>query len=144
MNKKAREKLSCGIVIVRKTAEGPLLLMLRAFNHWDFPKGMLKEGETPRQAALREVAEESTITEIEFAWGDASLDTGPYGRSKTARYFIGVTSQEAVTLPVNPEIGRPEHHEWRWLSLNEARSLVTPRVELVLDWAEKQMNNLPE
>lgn len=118
--------------------------MLRAFNHWDFPKGMLKEGETPRQAALREVAEESTITEIEFAWGDASLDTGPYGRSKTARYFIGVTSQEAVTLPVNPEIGRPEHHEWRWLSLNEARSLVTPRVELVLDWAEKQMNNLPE
>ncbi|MBS93847.1 MAG: NUDIX hydrolase [Chromatiales bacterium] len=138
------DNLSCGVVVVRHTPAGPLLLMLRAFSNWDFPKGMLEEGETPKQAAMREVAEESTITEIEFAWGDISLDTGPYGHGKTARYFIGVTSQDAVTLPVNQEIGRPEHHEWRWLSFDEARSLATPRVEAVLDWAEKQLNNLPE
>lgn len=68
------------------------------------------------------------------------MDTGPYGRGKTARYFIGITNQESVTLLVNPELGRPEHHEWRWLNLNEARRLVTPRVAVVLDWAEKIIN----
>lgn len=116
--------------------------MLRAFSHWDFPKGMVEEGETPKEAAVREVAEETTITGVEFVWGDVSLDTGPYGKGKTSRYFIGATGQQAVTLPVNPDVGRPEHHEWRWLSFDEARSLSTPRVEAVIDWAEMQMQNV--
>lgn len=66
MGTPAKDNLSCGIVVVRFAPADPLLLMLRAFNHWDFPKGMLEEGETPKQAAVREVDEESTITDIEF------------------------------------------------------------------------------
>ena len=40
-----------------------------------------------------------------------------------------------VTLPVNPEIGRPEHTEYRWATLDEAMALVSPRVRPVLRWA---------
>jgi hypothetical protein len=38
-------------------------------------------------------------------------------------------------LPVNPEIGRPEHNEGRWVTLERARELSSPRVALILEWA---------
>jgi 8-oxo-dGTP pyrophosphatase MutT (NUDIX family) len=36
---------------------------------------------------------------------------------------------------VSPELGRPEHHEWRWVSYDEAEELLPPRLGIVLDWA---------
>ena len=45
-------KLSCGIVLARRTDEGWLTLMLRAFHHWDFPKGIRERGEEPLQVGV--------------------------------------------------------------------------------------------
>ena len=129
------DQLSSGVIIVRQSESGPLLLMLRAYSHWDFPKGTCEAGETPYEAALREVAEETTLNELQFPWGQVFIDSGPYGRGKTSRYYIGTTTKESVSLPVNPELGRPEHHEWRWVDPGEACDLATPRVQSVLDWA---------
>jgi 8-oxo-dGTP pyrophosphatase MutT (NUDIX family) len=132
-----RQRLSAGVVVVRPTAGGWRFLLLRAFNHWDFPKGMVEAGEEPLAAALREVKEESCIVDLEFEWGDDSTRTGPYSRGKVAQYFIASTRTIEVELPVNPEIGRPEHSEFRWVSMDEARELVSPRMQPVLKWAAK-------
>jgi 8-oxo-dGTP pyrophosphatase MutT (NUDIX family) len=35
-------RLSAGVVVVRQTADGWRFLLLRAFSHWDFPKGMVE------------------------------------------------------------------------------------------------------
>lgn len=129
-------KLSCGVVVVRQTDKGPAFLLLRAYTNWDFPKGMQESGENPKQTALREVQEETTVADLEFPWGEMSIDTGPYSRNKTARYFIGLTRQQDISLPVIEELGRAEHHEWCWATLEEARDLVSPRLQRVLDWAE--------
>ena len=59
--------------------------MLRAYHNWDFPKGICEDGESPKEAAQREVQEETGITGLEFAWGDRYMDTGPYNRGKVAR-----------------------------------------------------------
>ena len=56
-----------------------------------------------------------------------------------ARYFIAETHTAAVTLPVNPELGTPEHHEWRWVRFDDARSMVSPRVAPVLEWALERL-----
>jgi 8-oxo-dGTP pyrophosphatase MutT (NUDIX family) len=133
-------RLSAGVVVVRSAAEGWRFLLLRAFNHWDFPKGMVEPGEEPFEAALREVREESTIEDLDFAWGDGSTQTGPYSRGKTARYYIARTQTADVALPVNPQLGRAEHSEYRWASYDEAVSLVSPRVRPVLRWAAQVMN----
>ena len=45
-----------------------------------------------------------------------------------------------VTLPVNPELGRAEHSEYRWVSFDEAMELVSPRVRPVLNWAAQVAN----
>lgn len=127
--------LSCGAVIIRETSSGTLFLMLRAFRHWDFPKGMNEDGESPKETALREICEETTIRDLEFLWGNVHIETGPYNRGKVARYYLAKTHTEEIELPVNEETGRPEHSEYRWVSLSEAKDLVSPRVARVLDWA---------
>ena len=133
-------RLSAGVVVVRQTAEGWRFLLLRAFNHWDFPKGMVEPGEEPLDAARREVREESLIDDLEFRWGEPSTRTGPYSRGKVACYFIATTRTEEITLPVNPELGRPEHSEFRWVDYDEAVQMVSPRVRPVLRWAAQVMN----
>jgi len=136
-------RLSAGVVVVRRQGDDWLYLLLRAFNHWDFPKGMVEEGEEPLAAAIREVREESTIEDLDFAWGGESTQTGPYSRGKVAQYFIASTRTIEVELAVNPEIGRPEHTEFRWVSLEEARELVTPRLQPVLKWAAEALDLRP-
>ena len=81
-------RLSCGVVIARETDTGWLTLMLRAYHHWDFPKGIREEGENSLEAALREVREETSIDDLEFDWGERHFETGPYSRGKVARYYI--------------------------------------------------------
>lgn len=129
--------LSCGVVLARKTDGGWTTLMLRAFHHWDFPKGLREEGEASLEAALREVGEETGIDEIAFEWGERYTETGPYSRGKTARYYLGKTSQEQVVMGPSPETGEPEHHEWRWVSFDEAYDLASPRVRTVVTWARQ-------
>jgi 8-oxo-dGTP pyrophosphatase MutT (NUDIX family) len=130
--------MSAGVVVLRKTSDGWRVLLLRVYNYWDFPKGRVEAGETPLTTAKRETREETTIEDLEFAWGETHLDTVPYGRDKkVARYFVARTATEKVFLPVNPELGKPEHHEWRWCDWITAEQLVPERLSPVLRWAQE-------
>jgi len=132
-------RLSCGAVVVRRTPDGWRFLLLRAYNHWDFPKGMVEAGEEPQAAAIREVKEETLIGDLAFDWGDVFTQTGPYSRGKIARYYLARTSTEPVTLPVIEPLGRPEHNEYRWVDVAEAYRLVSPRVRPVVEWAAREL-----
>lgn len=115
-------------------------LLLRAYQYWDFPKGRTEAGETPFQAALREISEETGITDLQFPWGESYTETGPYARGKVARYYLAQTTTRDVVLGIAPDLGTPEHHEWRWVNRSDAYRLTAPRVRQVLDWA---MDRLP-
>jgi 8-oxo-dGTP pyrophosphatase MutT (NUDIX family) len=130
-------KLSCGAVVVRRTESGWITLMLRAYRNWDFPKGLCEDGESPIETAVREVAEETSIADLAFEWGDRHLETGPYNRGKVARYYLARTEQEFVEMGISPELGRPEHHEFRWVSFDEAFDLSAPRVRQIVKWARQ-------
>lgn len=129
--------LSCGVVLARWTDTGWMTLLLRAYHHWDFPKGLQEVGETSVEAARREVCEETGIDELGFDWGERYTETGPYSRGKTARYYLARTAEETVVMGPSPETGEPEHHEWRWVSFNEAYDLTSPRVREVVQWARQ-------
>lgn len=128
---------SAGVVVVRQENAGWRVLVLRAWRNWDFPKGMVEPNEAPLAAAIRETAEEASITDLVFRWGEAFCETVPYGQGKVARYYLAETKQENITLPISPELGYPEHDEWRWVSFDEAENMLPPRLQPVLAWARK-------
>jgi len=121
--------------VVRRGPIDWLFLVLRAYRNWDFPKGMVEPGEEPLAAARREVREETLIEDLEFSWGEVYRETAPYGNRKIARYYVAATRTEKITLPVSPELGRPEHDEWRWVDRERALSLVATRLQPIVRWA---------
>lgn len=129
------EVLSAGIIVVRWFEEGPRYLLLRAYRYWDFPKGEVAPGEDPLRAARREVREETTLDDLRLRWGEVYRETAPYRGGKVARYYLAESRGAQVRLPVSPELGRPEHHEFRWLAYPAARERLAERVRPILDWA---------
>lgn len=129
------QRLSAGVVVVRRGGQGWLFLLLRAYRNWDFPKGMVEAGEDPLAAARREVREETLIEDLEFNWGESYQQTGPYGNRKFARYYVAATQTEKISLPVSPQLGRPEHDEWRWVDRDTALSLTSTRLQPIVRWA---------
>jgi len=127
--------LSAGVVVVRRFPEGWRCLVLRAYRNWDFPKGLVEPDEAPRDAAQREVWEETSLGDLRFDWGDAYKETLPYAGGKVARYYLAESPADPVRLPVSDELGRPEHDEFRWVTFDAAEDVLPPRLAIVLEWA---------
>jgi 8-oxo-dGTP pyrophosphatase MutT (NUDIX family) len=123
------------VVVVNVAGPDVQYLLLRAYRNWDFPKGLVEAGEQPLDAALREVREETTLENLAFDWGTDFMDTGPYNKGKISRYYIARSSDMQVHLPINPELGFPEHQESRWVKFDTALSMVSPRLKPVMRWA---------
>ena len=120
---------AAGAVIFRRSDRGIHLLVLRAYKNWDFPKGLIEPGENELDAAKREVTEETGLADLDYPFGDECKETVPYAGNKVARYYLAQTDAEKIKLS--------EHHEYRWVSFDEAEDLLPPRLAIVLDWAKK-------
>ncbi len=140
MNDPRPPHLSAGVVVVRRAPEQWQFLMLRCYRNWDFPKGLVEPGEEPLATARREVAEETGLTDLDFPFGDEFRETLPYAANKVARYYLAETGEHDIELPVSPELGRPEHHEFRWVTYDEAEELLPPRLAIVLEWAKRTIS----
>lgn len=140
----SKKILSCGVVPVRFADGDWRLLVLRAYKNWDFPKGVAEADEAPLDTARRETLEETGIDDLDFIFGEDYVETVPYnvsgGSHKVARYYVAETRAEHLTLPVSPELGRPEHHEYRWVTRDEAEDLLPPRLARVLEWVCARIN----
>jgi 8-oxo-dGTP pyrophosphatase MutT (NUDIX family) len=136
----AERILSAGVVVVSRIGVDWRVLLLRVYNYWDCPKGVVARGEDPLVAARREVSEETTLNELDFHWGEDFIETAPYSNNKVARYYLAGTERTDVKLPVSVELGRPEHHEFKWLTFADAAAQVVPRVRDVLLWARGRID----
>ena len=136
---------SAGFVIVDFSAQEPLALcLLDTFSQWDFPKGHLEKGETPLTAAFRETREECGLTRADFIPTGRFVSTTPYkvpAGQKVATYFFAERiSRTDPTLPINPELGYPEHESFRWIPVKSLYSVMSRRLYPVLveleEWCE--------
>jgi len=130
---------AAGAVVFRRSDRGIRILLLRAYKNWDFPKGLVEPGENELDAAKREVEEETGLADLDYPFGEEFKETLPYSGNKVARYYLAETDIEKIELPVSPELGRPEHHEYRWVTFDEAEDLLPPRLAVVLEWVRKTL-----
>lgn len=64
-HKKAERETSAGGVVFRREDGVPRYLLIRdSYRNWGFPKGHLKPGEPPADAARREVEEETGLGDL--------------------------------------------------------------------------------
>ncbi|MCW4020338.1 MAG: NUDIX domain-containing protein [Candidatus Bathyarchaeota archaeon] len=121
------QEFSSGIIVFRRYLGERLYLLLHYHfrgDYWDFPRGNVKEGETPRQAALRETGEETGISEgkLRFVEGFEENANWLYrSRGQTVHkrvtYFLAETGREGVRLS-------EEHVGFRWLNFRDALRLL--------------------
>jgi bis(5'-nucleosidyl)-tetraphosphatase len=136
-------RLSAGVVVVSLVDRRPRFLLLRAYRNWDFPKGIVEPGEEAIDAAVREVREETALDDLSFDWGLVYRETGPYHKGKIARYYIARSKERSIRLPVNPDLGRPEHQEATWVDYDRALTMVSSRLQPVVRWAYSVINHGP-
>ncbi len=122
------------MVIARRQAGSYRLLVLRAARNWDFPKGLIEEGEDAHDAARREATEGTGISDLAFDAAESHKETIAYGTGEIARYYLAITTTTEVTLPIAHELGRPAYDEWRWVSFDDAEDVLPPRLSAVLEW----------
>jgi 8-oxo-dGTP pyrophosphatase MutT (NUDIX family) len=125
---------SAGVVIARLRSGNWRLLVLRAARNWDFPKGLIGEGEDALETARREATEETGIADLTFDAAESHKETIAFGTGEIARYYLAITNTEEVTLAIAHELGRPAHDEWRWVTFDEAEDVLPPRLTAVLEW----------
>jgi 8-oxo-dGTP pyrophosphatase MutT (NUDIX family) len=96
---------SAGVVVYTQADGGPRRYLLLDYGkYWDFPKGHLEPGEDDRTAALRELVEETGITDVVL---DERYRRAIhyYFRDKKGRlvakdvvFFVGWVTSDAVTI----------------------------------------------
>jgi 8-oxo-dGTP pyrophosphatase MutT (NUDIX family) len=104
---RAQRETSAGGVVFRVESGAPLFLLIRdSYANWGFPKGHLETGERAEDAALREVREETGLSELSVR---GTIDTIDWyfrfrGRliHKVCHFFLMETSQ-ADTAPQRAE-----------------------------------------
>jgi len=114
---------AAGGVVWKATPKGSVTVLLihrPLQDDWSFPKGKLDPGETHRQAAAREVEEE---TGLRCRLGEELPETrytDRRGRPKRVRYW----AMEPIDGTFEPN---DEVDEVRWLSVEKARAMLTYR-----------------
>lgn len=123
MNEKIKEK-SCGIIIFSLgEKEHEYLILQYEEGHFDFPKGHVEPNETEIQTALRELKEETGITQVDFKEGFREKISYSYVRNKQnyekeVCFYLAETKQKKIILS-------HEHIGFRWLSFKDAQEIAT-------------------
>ena len=120
----ADERSAGAVIFYKEGASEPEYLLLHyTAGHWDFPKGNIEAGESEKQAAVREIREETGITDVEFVDGFRMTITYRYrhGRrlvEKEVVLFLGQTHTKQVTIS-------HEHIGFAWRSFQDAMEQLT-------------------
>ncbi|MFI6452381.1 NUDIX hydrolase [Streptosporangium amethystogenes] len=94
------------LALVALWSRGRLLLVFNRYRQeWELPGGMIDAGETPRQAAVRELHEESGfhITRLTFS-GYAEYVLGPERRTEYAALYLADEAAPRGTFTPDDEI----------------------------------------
>ena len=129
------KQISAGVIIT----DGCRILLghTTGSDHWDLPKGKIEEGETPLQAAIRELQEETGLTHDGDGWVDLGRHT--YNPKKNLHLFLyrvdtlpPKDGMASITFEDYRGVTRPEFDDYRYVSWHDLDWHVVPNMLRVL------------
>lgn len=121
---------------IRRASDGKYLILRRSNTdrsrkgEWDLAGGMVDEGETIRQGAIREVEEETNLNKVLSANLLFSASGISYSATDSADvnyvflyFLLEVDGSEEVTVSF-------EHDKYVWLTKDEMKSYLTHRAQI--------------
>lgn len=127
-------RCSCGVIPYRNTSEGiRYLVLLQTNGFWSFPKGHMEPFESEEDTALRELKEETGLS--------ATLHPGI---REVVRYPMSDGKTKQVILFPGHIMGkialqRNEAVDFRWVTAQEAKTLLHPDFSPVMDQIEQHL-----
>ncbi len=101
---------------------------------WQMPQGGIDPGESPRDAAFRELREELGTAKAEFIaesarwltydWPDALADGLWHGRFRGQRLKWFALRFTGDDRDINLETAHPEFRAWKWVAIDEPPGLI--------------------
>jgi bis(5'-nucleosidyl)-tetraphosphatase len=145
---------SVGAVVFRKSDGVNMFLLLHyRSGHWDFPKGHMEDQETEHETLVREVSEETGLSNLEIISGfkkqvrffyragkEEKVRRDEEGRSsnvaKKVVYYLAETKTKQVTISF-------EHSGFEWLGYADALARITyDNSKKVLEKANQYLDTL--
>jgi len=118
------EERSAGAIVVhRSDSKIEYLILHYPAGHWDFPKGNVEKGESELDAAIREIGEETGLSDLKFINGFKKMIQYYYRKGdqlvkKTVTFYLAESKTKDVKISF-------EHQGYVWLPIDEALAKVT-------------------
>lgn len=127
-----KKEISYGIVpLLKKKDEWHVLLVFSGRGFWGLPKGHKQSQEDGKEAAVRELLEETNLNVVRFLTEETFLEhysflKGTTFIDKTVVYYIAEVSGDIV-------LQKEEIHKCSWVKLPAAKELATyPETKRIL------------
>jgi putative (di)nucleoside polyphosphate hydrolase len=130
-----------GLVFVGRRKTKRSADLIQAGHEWQMPQGGIDEGETPYRAALRELREETSVSNVSFLaeapnWLSYDLPTDATRKSWRGRFrgqtqkwfamkFTGLDGEIDIHTPDGGK-HKAEFDAWRWERLERLPELIVP------------------
>lgn len=122
--RRARVETSAGGVVFRWSGTAEVLLIRDPYENWGLPKGHIEGGETPAEAALREVEEETGLAALEIVAQLPTIDWYFRNRGKLVHKFCHFFLLEATAGEPVPQL-EEGITDCQWLSVGDAVETVS-------------------